>query len=779
MTNPDGYPREVHVKFNNGTGTITYRENSTSYLMDWELEWNENYPRRILLAIDNADTTPAVNLMNSSCAQWSSGTAELKMGDLVKLGLYAANGVDVDTLFDGLVTDISRAGDGVIIVEAMDFLERMRSTKPTFTHAATYLDETIKSVTTTGSIRYISGVTEANIVEPLVRVAFSHTDVRIQLDGDNANANDISGTDEFVQQAFIADSDHFIGVRFAWTTDWGIGSTAALELSIFTDDDDAPGNLIKTVAVGLTQGIDASPTEVDFTTANVPLRIIKGQKYWIEIQETAMALGGGTHWSVTSKDTNLTYYMDEFYHDGGGGRAAVANEILDMRLDFADYGILDVADYWFDDTANRIYLLNSTDVVTKVGTGYYSIDRGLVSYYYGTITKEALCTRLIQANTGLLTLGGSDLDRTFGVYSTRGKSIFECMREIMDVFETSGNWNGYQTVMAHVLGGSNINRCKLGQRKKTGDAATYILSHPDDRSNDDEHIVIGEPSIKQTNRRNYARVTLVGKGRDGEPLVCTRSDQALSGSFWNKMLGVSETLTATDENLNSLEEVDKQAYALLDAVNRDVWQGSIRLSGQHEDMMDIDSGNDTYGSGNIITMYWKPLGISNIDMKVTGMVLRTLDTEIFVNNTDPLLKNRLTKGWGSMDRSESFISPVGTPGVVYGYTYTATTITAATLYMELCDSGGTALPGQDRQLCTKFASTDYNLNVYHAEFIAGNAYSATIGGVGQIKLYTTKTGVSPANTIDLTRTESSIVIDEEVDKFKQTKLIYEVLADAS
>jgi hypothetical protein len=245
------------------------------------------------------------------------------------------------------------------------------------------------------------------------------------------------------------------------------------------------------------------------------------------------------------------------------------------------------------------------------------------------------------------------------------------------------------------------------------------------------------------------------------------------------MSGITEILKITDENLTSLVEVNKRAFALLDAVRRDVWQGSIMLDGQHEDMVIWDENSDAYGSGNIITMYWKPLGISNLAMKVTGMVLRKLDTEIYVNNTDSLVDNKLTRGWNESERSASFISPVGVPEVVYGSTYTGSIITNATLWMELCDSGGTALPSQDRQLCTRFIDISYNMTIYHAEFIAGNAHSATIGGVGQIKLYTTKTGVSPAHTIDLTRTESSIVIDEEVDKFKQSKVIFEVLADAS
>ena len=776
---PVAKPREVHVKFNNRTGTITYRENDATYLMEYEYEPNENRPKRILLIIDNSDLTPAVNLLNASCAQWSSGTAALEMGDLVRLGLYQSDDSTVDVLFDGVITDIQPVGDGAIAVEARDPSARLEHEKPIFTHGANYLDETVKAVTVAGSIRYIGSVTEADIVEPMVKVAFAHTDTTLELSGDNDNSNDISGVGEYVEQAFISESDHFIGVRFRWGTDWTIGSQANLDISIFTDDDNTPGNLIKKVDVFLQQGIDTTPTDVDFTTSNTPLRLVKGQKYWLRIAEDGISLGGGTHFSIISQDTALTYWMDEFYHEAGGGRSTIANELLDIRLHSANYEELEGDDFWFDDTANRIYLLKINEDVTTVAGGYYSINRGLVSYYYGTITKEQLCERLITANSGLLKDLSTNLDRAFGVYSTRGKALSEALMEVMDVAENSGSWDGYQSVMAHYLDGSDINRLKVSKKKKTSDPATYILSHPSDRANDEEHIIIGEPALKKTTKRNYARVTITGRGYDGEALVCTRSDESKSGGFWAKMSGIAETLKVTDENQSTLVEVDKRAYALLDAVQRDVWQGSIMLDGQHEDMFDWDPNSETYGSGNIITMYWGPLGIDAVKMKVTGMVLRRLDTEIYVNNVDTLLDNRLTRGWNDTERSASFISQVGVPEVVYGRTYTGTIITTATLWMELCDSGGAALPSQDRQLCTRFSNTDYNQIVYHAEFEAGNAHIATIGGVGQIKLYTTKTGVSPQNTIDLTRTVSSIVIDEEVDKFKQSKLIFEVLADAS
>jgi len=777
MTNPDGYPREFHIKLDNGTGTITFRENDSNQVLDYEHQRDENFASRLIVAVDNATPIAANNLLNSSCALWSAGTAALQMGDLIRFGLYQSDGSTVDVKFDGVITEISHAGDGVIIIEAYDYLKRAEYTKPTYTHGANYLDESIKAITNTGSVRYIGGVTESDIVSPLVKVGFAHTDYKIVLTGDADQANDISTATHYVDQAFIAHTDHFLGCRFRWSTDWGIGGSINLTLTLYRDDDNTKGAVIDTETVALTQVADSSPTDVEFSDSNTPVRLIKGQKYWMEIKCTSVVLAGGTHFSITSKDDSvdaLEYglqgatedsWVTEFYHESGGGRTSVPGEILDIRFHFTDYEELDQKDYWFDDANDRIYLWNQENGINIVEGEYYTINRGLVSYYYGTITKEALCDRLIQANTGMNAETDTNLDKTFGVFSTRGKSILECLQEVCDVYEDSGSWSGYQSVMASYLDGSGYPTLQVNKRKKTSDAATYIISHGKDTANDDEHIIIeGGCQLKKTTKQKYAKVTVVGKSLDGEPLVCTRTDEALSASFFGQMLGMAEWLVVTDESLNSLDEVNRAAYALLDAVVRDSWEGTIRLSGQHEDMF---------------TLNYSPLGISATKFKVKSMVLRPVETEIYITNTDSVLENRLTEGWGRARRSESFLSPVGQPEVIYGCSYYDGIITTATLYAELCDSSGTALTNQERVLCTRYLNVNYNATTYHAEWIAGNGYSSTIGGVGQIKLYTTKTGGAASFTIDLTRTVNNITVDEEVDKFKSTKLIFEILADAS
>ena len=765
MANPSGYPREVHVMFDNGTGVIMYRENASSYLMDYEFAWDENYPKKVMLAIDNADPTAAVNLLNASCAQWSVGTAALKLGDKVRLGLYQSDDITVDVQFNGVITDIHPTGEGVIIVEAYDPSKRLDHEKPSITHGANFRDQARHGYADGVNYRALTFVTDTDLVEPLVSLEFAHTDDRDNY-GDTVlgTTHTLNADDEYAAQPFIA-KGNLMAVH--WNCTVAGGYDGDIEVELCMDAGTVPG----TVLDSKTYLVPAGACTTDFTLARDAVELVKGRKYWVKFKVVDRTAGDIT---IRAEGPDSTDVFPDYVYDSGGGATTETNDVLALDLDFLVYDEIDTNLATFNDASNLIGFWDGVPITEIGGTAYAPL-RGRVSYYYGTVTLEALCQRLIKMDTGLLHDVDTDVDRTLKVYSTKGKSLGDCMRELMDLFETSGAWDGHQHVMAHYVDVSDINRCRVGKRKKTSDSATYILSHGKDTANDDEHIIIGNPSLKRTNRRKYASVTVVGKAPNDEPLVCKRHDKALSTSFYNQMDGVVEHLNITDDNLRSLEDVDRECWRLLDAVQRDVWEGSIILSGQHEDVMDWNPANETYGSGNIVTVNWSPLGISAVAMKVTGMVLGPLTTEIYVNNVDTLLKNRLTEGWGRSERSESFYAPMGFVDNIFLEVNTTTVITDAVLYMEVHDSGGAVT--WDRILCTKFTNSDYNTNVYHAEVPSG--FSVGMQGIEHVRLYTAATGGTQRVTIDLNQTVSSIVTDVRPDKFKSTKLIIEVSCPSS
>jgi hypothetical protein len=272
----------------------------------------------------------------------------------------------------------------------------------------------------------------------------------------------------------------------------------------------------------------------------------------------------------------------------------------------------------------------------------------------------------------------------------------------------------------------------------------------------------------------YSKVMVIGKDYLDMPIVAVRSDRAKTGSMWEKMHGVVETLTVTDDNLRTLEDCNREAYRLLDAVTRDVWEGKITLYGHHTALWDFDNTSDSYGSGKIIKLYWSPLGISNMKMKITGIEFTTYTTIITVNNTDMELLNRVTRGLGNIDRLESLTAVIGDPeSLILEYYYYILPARDGDTYMRIYDDTNTLMTPQDGQLCTKFANTDYNSRTYHAEFERTNCDGAN--KVRYVELYDS-TGI--LYKFDLMASEScgagTIDVDLKISKYRSHRLIVEI-----
>lgn len=798
MANPSGFPREYNViLYRRGTaGTITYRGNASSRVVDYSLKFVENYPKVLTLILSNGDTTSTVNLLNASCAQWSdSVTGALSLGDRVRFGLYQSDGNTVDVLFKGNILKIENMASGQIKVVAYDFLKRLDYIKKNYSHYATIRDRYAFEVTKSNGLKYLTGVTDADISYPLIEVEFASDDTRLSLAGGAGGPsppfsgyNIATSADYFVAQSFIAEGDAFLGIRFSFSHDadyYNTGDTL-VDIDLCADDNGVPGAVIatETWTYSWPVGPDAASwteEDVSFVNSNFAIPIQTGQKYWIKFRR-GMAPQGATPECYIAQDTKDSDYDNgALYYTDSTGSGYDATDFLAIDIDCGIYSPIDSDEFAFDDTSDRIYILS--DLETNTVDSYYgSYYRGRATYYYGTITLEDIVKRLIRINNSYM-LGNvsANLDRTFKYYNPRGKTMGEAMRELMDLYETSGSWKDYQHVMAHYTDGSSIENCKVGKRLKSTDTPAYILSYAADTANADEHIIMGLPNLLKSNAFRHAAVELIGTDQEGRPIPVYRHDRALATSLFNQTDGMVETMFEQDNGYINVTDLEAAAYQALGSVIRDQWEGDIRLSGQHL-LWDWDTTSDTYGSGKIVTLNWSPLGISDVDLKVKEVELGPNTTSIRVTNADDIrsLLYRYTRG--GIERLDSTASPEGYPMHTYGTTHVNNTISesvAGTIYMELKDASNVLLTGLVRVKCTVTSDTTTNLKVIRGVFETYNGYSTA--PVRYVNLYNAISGgaVITNGNIDLYRTVSSIEVDERVDKFKGTRLTFEVTCKAS
>jgi hypothetical protein len=507
----------------------------------------------------------------------------------------------------------------------------------------------------------------------------------------------------------------------------------------------------------------------NFVTVNTPIALEKGVRYWAvwhldgTVTGDFVSIASSNDLGAGTETTNV-YYSKLL--PAGAWTASAAGWNIYTNIDFANYEEVVSNDYYQSGTT---IICRTNGVPITIVDAYYTIYRGKVSYYYGTVTTDDIFDRLIgfdQDVTGAVYAG---CETTFPLYQTRGKSVGECFRELCDTFETTGAFNGYQHVIAAYRDDDDHDVVQVGFGPRP---VGRIFSHGADSVVDDE-IRITSVNLKRTTSLRPASVIVVGKAATGAPIIVQRDDRALATSFrtQSKMALVT---THTDESINTLADADRKAWQILDSFARNTWEGTITVAGVFFfELVDLNVTSPYYGAGGHIHLNYSPLGIVNVELHVKGIVLHENTTEIQITNADLLMVNALTDARGRAERSESFIAPDDPFTTVFASGYTSAVEVAATMYMQLCTADSTIINDGVRVLCTRTANSHYNDSTYHAEFETDNGY--TIDGTNhiiQLELWDAASGGARHATV-------ALLTSEHFPKWRTTRVIAEIHCKAA
>ncbi len=746
-----------------GAGSYTISATQNQRLLDWTFKWPENRTRELVAVLDNSDTD-STNLLSSSCNVWTSGTGALARGDLVRFSLYTtpSGGAKQEVLY-GKIVELEQDHKGDLTITANCFLVNLEKLKTDKIVYANYRDDLKTTHGTVGAYYAITGLTDANILAPFVKCAFAVDDEETVIGDDYGSAQIVQSLKFYdIAQAFVAEQNALIAIKVRAAL--AAGQTIAVSLQ----EDDGTG---KPAGVSLASANFSSPPlgpndfEVSFLSSSKPLDLIPGMKYWL-VFHMSVNTGGSDAYLI--RDDTPPYTPQSTYSHyllGSGPWTAVSAVTVTMSVYTTEYAEIDPEDYEFDDANNRAVLHRFPSRGFVMPQTFAVPDRGRVSYYYGTKELDDICDVLIELDTQLTgnTLGY--IERPFKIYQTRGKFIADCLRELCDMYEISGSWNGYQHTLLHHYQ-SGVHYIRIRKRKKTTDASSYTFSHGSVAVSDDEARIISI-DLRKTVKNRPASVIIIGKSPSGLPLVAARDDRALSTSV-RTATGIPLVETITDDNLHTLEEVDKAAWAHLDSLGpRDQWEGSFKIAGTYPELMNLNYVEVTHGSGQIVTLNYPMLGASGLKLKVVGVVCRPNETEAQVTNQDILTVNEFNQNVRRTRTLESFQGPTDPNFAFFFNCFKDAAVTTATLWMQLCKSNGTAIDGLKRVKCTKFSNSQYNMNTYHAEFEKDNGH--TVDGsslVTRVELYNAETGGSEISEYILSTSEqfpkwttSRIIVD--------------------
>lgn len=718
------------ILYRKGTaGTITMAADSSSYVISGsrKLFRAENEISKLEFSLSNGSTTATQNFLSSSFAGWSGGvTGALQLGDYVRYSLYPTSAPTTKTqYFYGKITDMQQTQDGQLKITALDYLKKLDREYARLFYAG-YRDSIVKTATWSSGTVAISGLTDTNIVAPIAYAALAIDDKKetIGSSTQKASENIVTGN---VAQAYLATQDGMIGLKVALHNPDGL-RTGTIKVALQADN--GSGAPSGTDMASDTAYLDGTTTawvdfDIDFTTGGVPVMMVANKKYWIVFSYVSGNLLTGATYTV--KPTATYPIQNHLWKSDGTNWASQANESIKMDVHTVNYSPVDPDNYSFDDSTDSVYCV--VDTVAPVATqSFVTPVRGLVSYFYGTLTNQQIADKILGLNTGLSTGSSANQVTTSGTFSTSGKKLIESLRELANQYMTSGTWSGYQLAFAHLDNLDGSHTVKFGKKLTTADASSVTFSHGFDTATDSEKRIISYSGLRKKTDLRPPAVTVIGKDQTDNPICYTVTDQALADSFANRMEGFANSLKIVDEGITTHASVRARAEGTLASYQTNVWEGDIVVSGVYPDLIDTASASASYGSGKVITLNLSPLGIVATKFKVKAVITEANQTTITLSNADVMIENAQKYYNAKTQLTESFFAPVGLVDNIYVAVYCDEVADYSPGYMQLYYSVGGAVPGLSKAP-TKHTQAMLNLNVYHCEFERddGNTNGTNIG----------------------------------------------------
>jgi hypothetical protein len=263
-----------------------------------------------------------------------------------------------------------------------------------------------------------------------------------------------------------------------------------------------------------------------------------------------------------------------------------------------------------------------------------------------------------------------------------------------------------------------------------------------DSGTTDSELRIVDHDLTKADALKINTVEMRGEGGNKRPIFASSVD------WTNRALFGANTHRVTDKNFTCYEDCLREAKRIRDAINRTQWEGTITVAGCYPDLLNF--GEIVTWSplgGKIITLNISTLHIVSTKFKVRSVVCVPGKTIIAVTNYDYSRQDELDAKRLRARLAENFVGGDDVVKEYYLPTRLASAVTDASLYMELQNAAGAAIAGQARVLCTK--TTDGSINIYHAVFEPGNAYTVSTVPIGKVVLYDAATAGSAKGTVTL------------------------------
>lgn len=585
------------------------------------LKMVENYGTTGSLTLINEIDSSSRNLLSSSCSRWSSGTGALTPG--MFLHIWHTSRTDANKMGVFIITEISPSDD-VISVTFGDCVQVLRATGADY-----YRNHYAESQQHTNEKAYGAWDSTSErifVTKPAdVTLNAAHGDVQWAVSTESTDSTGSAfgyiTSSGYVETSFTVNADLILGFSIKPQSNL---SGLNCRIRVYVN-----GSLVLSQSVTSTTSalpfkfstpIQGGTVRIRLDNAGNKMGEDSGETYYsgAAVEQTGTSTSGPISGATT---TFYNFYnSQEIVHETFTRTGTFVCAITTASYAYATAGEQDVSDptrYWITaiDGLTTITSLQGDPAWTGRALITYLVTEGgmLMSEIFSSICDAAGVSSTVITST-----------RQVGIMRCGGAEYFSYLLALADMEEPSGSYAGRQ----HAFRASRTTwgSIRLGYRYKAEDASAKTIYYAGDGSRSGEPFMAFVPT-KTMQYRPYLAITR-GTKDDGTPIILAMRDPEVSVGSASSL--VDGTITeVTDAALSSYSEI---------ATNRSKdWEGSVRLSGIHLDLM----AEGTYVGGVPVRIYDTRYGMSGYAARVKEVTLDFTEqtTLLTLNNYSEMYAN--------------------------------------------------------------------------------------------------------------------------------------------
>ena len=615
-----------------------------------------NTPTRAVLRVINNWRVAAYNLMSSSCALWSSGSA-----GAIARGMYVRVEQGGTVTHIGRIKKIEEGDGGELLITSYDDLMQLgelRDSMIFFDQARDKIGDSLfangpdVTVSFNAAKQITATIPDSDAIMPFMRLALAEPQNYYTGLIDGETSASISQLNYGWLQTFQVRHRDFFRVRFKYRSTADNIVTLLLMSTSWNGDHYLPSAELATYSFTLPNTGDSwviyetpalpyvlTPGTVygfglrvasQVTTAHIALADEYGGGYSPELVEMYMRESGGT-WSLVTAPYEPWQINLQF--------------LTEREIESANYrlsGTSLVVDY--DQTT-----IKSTDL-----SRYAKFLR--LTYFYGKLPAEEIMERILtRAGFSPSRAGGLGQGAALvGFYNTGGYSYLECLQELADIYEpTQGlQWAFMRNIAVSGLSGTTIT---IGKRRKPwSDAIAGGTFSDDPASLANTKKVLGH-GLRQAFESKVGTVRVIGKAFDGSPVFVELDDKLWSsqGSLVD-LTGSALMEIINDSTVTTGEQAARTAEAVIREEHQNHLEGPLTLQGLHPEIWQLASAQDNFASSQVLGLTSPAYGLSAFPVIARKITIGGKQTVLDLDNLRRENQTMLRRAMDKALRAESF-----------------------------------------------------------------------------------------------------------------------------